>query len=339
MPLALIVDDSLASAARLKQALFKRGIDSVRVSTVAEALSWVDKHLPDLVFMADLMPGKPGFAATRRLKESERTLHIPVIMYSANEDKVYVGQAIALGAEDVLVKPVSQELVDAMLERLRRKGLLFDESHPALEVALEPRPKLQGYSLLPWAFCSLLMIFGSYALFEKTQASIHERNLLGAVQHAMNFSGFYGFDELPYGLDKQEKIKGLLQRLTASGYEGEVHIVEYRGDFCMVKEQRENGGEWLTIPKQDIELSQCLRRGNAPILSYPMVDQIRSDFQNGLRDMLSSLDSNISLSFIVGDNSNLPFHYPDEASYRVSAREWNETAALNNQVQFIIKEL
>lgn len=337
MSIALIVDDSVSSSARLKQYLFRRGISSVRVESVAEALAWIERQVPQLVMMADLMPGKPGFAATRKLKESERTKDIPVVMYSAHEDKIYVGQAIALGAEDVLVKPVSQSSVDAVLERLRRKGLLLGGGLQPLDAVLEPRPKLQGLNLLPWALCSLLMIVGSYAVFEKSQANILERSLLGALQQAMNFSGYYAFDELPYGLEKQERIKSLLRRLAASGFDGQVEIVEHQGEFCMVNEERAGGGYALVRPVGDIALSNCYVRDRAPILSYPMVGQIRDDFHASLRDLLKSLNSNIELVYSMGDGHSVPFHYPDAEAYTVGSREWNETAALNNQVQVIIK--
>jgi DNA-binding response OmpR family regulator len=54
-----------------------------------------------------MMPGMDGFGLLRKLRDDTRTRHLPVILVSARADPESTLGALALGADDYIVKPFS----------------------------------------------------------------------------------------------------------------------------------------------------------------------------------------------------------------------------------------
>jgi CheY-like chemotaxis protein len=103
---ALIVDDSKIAQVRLRKLLERYDVDVDCVYSAEEALSYLAYKLPAVIFMDHLMKGMDGFEALKIIKSNPDTAIVPIIMYTAKTGDVYVGQARALGAIDVLSKDV-----------------------------------------------------------------------------------------------------------------------------------------------------------------------------------------------------------------------------------------
>jgi CheY-like chemotaxis protein len=103
---ALIVDDSRIAQVKLRKMLSRYELDVDCVSSAEEALSYLARKRPAVVFMDHLMKGMDGFEALRVIKSNPDTATVPVIMYTSKSGDLYVGQARALGAIDVLSKDV-----------------------------------------------------------------------------------------------------------------------------------------------------------------------------------------------------------------------------------------
>ena len=73
--------------------------------------------IPALVVLDINMPGGTGIEALRKLKHSAKTAGVPVIVVSGSSDPAMPEQARALGAAEVLGKPVDG---DAFLASVRR---------------------------------------------------------------------------------------------------------------------------------------------------------------------------------------------------------------------------
>jgi len=115
MQRVLIVDDSKTAQLRLKKMLSRYEL-AVDVSFSAEeALGYLSYRSPAVIFMDHHMEGMDGFEALKIIKANPNTAMIPVIMYTAQKGDVYVGQARALGALDILSKEV---IKPASLERV-----------------------------------------------------------------------------------------------------------------------------------------------------------------------------------------------------------------------------
>ena len=116
---ALIVDDSRTARAVLKHMLGKESYTVVAVESAEQALEHLLTQTTDVIFMDHMMPGMDGFSAVKRLKEEDKTAHIPIVMYTSKEGEVYSGQAHALGAAAILSKPATQEQLQAVLQELK----------------------------------------------------------------------------------------------------------------------------------------------------------------------------------------------------------------------------
>src|SRR5210317_2026070 len=119
---ALIVDDSKSARVVLKGILKTHDLDVDTVESAEDALDYLIKNRPDVIFMDHLMPGMDGFEAVSAIKRNPDTATIPIMMYTSQEGEVYVGQARALGAVGVLPKQVEPVEVSKVLTSLRVIG-------------------------------------------------------------------------------------------------------------------------------------------------------------------------------------------------------------------------
>jgi len=116
---ALVVDDSKSARAFLSRILERHEIAVDAAESAEQAIDYLTRHKPDVIFMDHMMPGMDGFQAVQSIKNNPRTSAIPILMYTSQEGDLYLGQARALGAEGVLPKQIKQADVTKMLYQLR----------------------------------------------------------------------------------------------------------------------------------------------------------------------------------------------------------------------------
>lgn len=122
---ALIVDDSRLACKVLANMLDPLDIVSVAVYSAEQALEYLQNHQPDIIFLDHTMPGMDGLETIKVIKSNPLTATVPVMMYTAKEGEVYVGQARALGAVDVLPKGLEK---DYLLQALQKLGLVKSDN-------------------------------------------------------------------------------------------------------------------------------------------------------------------------------------------------------------------
>ena len=101
---ALIVDDSASARFILSRLLSEHELNVDTAESAEDALDYLARQRPDVIFMDHLMPGMDGFQAVKAIKANPATATIPIMMYTSQEGELYVGQARALGAVGVLPK-------------------------------------------------------------------------------------------------------------------------------------------------------------------------------------------------------------------------------------------
>jgi len=149
----VFVDDDTSTCKYVEQILAPLG----RVQTCQDghdALSTVQRELPDLLVTDVRMPGLDGFALLRALRDDERTKTLPVIMLSGRGDDESRLLGLTSGADDYLVKPFSaQELFarvrSALMLWQERKRALADlqAAHEQLESLVQARTRELGDAL------------------------------------------------------------------------------------------------------------------------------------------------------------------------------------------------
>jgi two-component system phosphate regulon response regulator PhoB len=123
VPAVLIVDDERDLLSLLDFNLRQAGFETLLASTAEEALAHVRRRVPDLVVLDLMLPDLPGTEVCRRLKASDRTRHVPVVMLTAKGEEVDRVVGFELGADDYVVKPFSvRELVLRLQAVARRAG-------------------------------------------------------------------------------------------------------------------------------------------------------------------------------------------------------------------------
>lgn len=115
----LIIDDDTDTVT-----LYRRYLEALdcRVESVANADQIMDSlagGVPDVILLDVLMPQQDGWKTLQRLKTMPETAHVPVIICSVLSQP---SLALALGAAEVLHKPISREtLLDAVRRVLASK--------------------------------------------------------------------------------------------------------------------------------------------------------------------------------------------------------------------------
>lgn len=137
--LALIVDDSKTAQHLLKRMLRKFNLKTDTVSSAEEALAYLSYNHPAVIFLDQHMTGMTGIDALKTIKANPHTALIPVIMYTSQQDDLFVSQAIALGAQDILSKGAMQPSnLERVLQVLNIQPVT--ESNAEAEVKAEDPP-------------------------------------------------------------------------------------------------------------------------------------------------------------------------------------------------------
>ena len=137
---ALVVDDSRSARAFLTRILERYELQVDAVETAEQAIDYLTRQRPDVIFMDHLMPGMDGFQAVQAIKNNPRTATIPIMMYTSQEGELYLSQARALGAIGVLPKQIKHADVSKALEQLRLRPEDAQTQAPAHVASAPPPP-------------------------------------------------------------------------------------------------------------------------------------------------------------------------------------------------------
>lgn len=139
MATILVVDDRAVNREFLKNLLGYRGHRVLEAGDGAEALEILDTTRADLVISDILMPTMDGYELVRRMRQSEATASLPVVLFTAHyNEREARNLADFCGVARVLTKPASPEQVlQTVDDLLAHKSPLsppppaeeFDEEH------------------------------------------------------------------------------------------------------------------------------------------------------------------------------------------------------------------
>lgn len=120
----LLVDDSRTVLAQLERIL--GDIEDVAIVGLARngaaAIRMTNESMPDLVLMDIVMPGLDGLSALRTIKSMHPEIRIAMVS-SLSGDAIKAEEAFKLGACQVLGKPFDVDLIESLIENVRKECL------------------------------------------------------------------------------------------------------------------------------------------------------------------------------------------------------------------------
>ena len=141
----LIVEDEPSLAEVTGLYLKRAGFQVQFAYDGKQAMTILEKQIPDFVIMDIMLPEIDGISLTRWLRDRS---DVPIIMVTARREEVDRISGLEMGADDYVVKPFSpQELVSRVRAVLRRTGRdqAEAESERALSfesISIDPRTRV-----------------------------------------------------------------------------------------------------------------------------------------------------------------------------------------------------
>ena len=116
-PVILVVDDITTNIILMQRMLLRRNYCVLVAQSGTEALKIAEEKKPDLILLDIMMPVMDGYEVLARLRSNEATRDIKVVMVSALGGKLDIKNAMEIGADAYLTKPlVVQKLYDVLNE-------------------------------------------------------------------------------------------------------------------------------------------------------------------------------------------------------------------------------
>jgi len=129
----LLVDDNTVNLFVIEKILHSAGYkDTVSLQSAQELFEYIELDNPnssskaiDLILLDIMMPSIDGLEACRRIKEKERFRDTQIIFVTALEDKNKLAEALDVGGNDYITKPINKvELLARIRAALRLKAEL-----------------------------------------------------------------------------------------------------------------------------------------------------------------------------------------------------------------------
>jgi len=372
---ALIVDDSRTACQTLRLMLEREEFQVDVLDNPEQAVGYLRDHRPGVIFMDHLMPGMEGFNAVKEIKSNSLASQIPIVMYTAKSGELYVGQAQALGAVDILPKPPTRELLRAVFRRIdQRSGAANDpvaappEPLPAPDTAGPPDgfmsatrseisepedvPSARSAAPVPpvftapapveedersgpgWPVAVLLVVLAAVLGFmggsrqggSADPSSAYPEALSWALSRTIQYS--YG--EAPFGGDRVELVRGLVERLKEAGFTGTLKLQGHAGQFCLLA----SSGGWrvadAATPIVNCDVKGFFNKQDARISSARQSAEFRAMLGS---PAIAGSGIRVQIEGLGDEGRSADYPTPEKVS---TAGEWNAVAARNNRVSVVL---
>jgi len=113
----LYIEDDPNNRILVRRILQAEGYTVLEAENAIQALTVLDAHLPDLIFMDINMPDIDGYTLTTRLKSLTQLDSVPIIAMTANVMKGDRERSLEAGCDGYIQKPID---VDKLPEQINR---------------------------------------------------------------------------------------------------------------------------------------------------------------------------------------------------------------------------
>lgn len=126
-PLVLVVEDYQDAREMYSAYLQFSGFRVAEATNGVEAIEKTLELFPDIILMDLALPKMDGWEATRRLKEDERTRHIPVVALTGHALAGHAEGARQAGCDSFVTKPCLPDALVAEIQRMLAARNATDE--------------------------------------------------------------------------------------------------------------------------------------------------------------------------------------------------------------------
>lgn len=114
----LVVDDEPANLVILKQCLNSQNYHVLLAKNGIEALSVMEKQIPDLILLDLMMPKMDGYEFCQIIREKWDLISLPILILSAKNRLKDLEKGFQIGANDYLTKPFHPREINARVKTL-----------------------------------------------------------------------------------------------------------------------------------------------------------------------------------------------------------------------------
>ena len=112
----LVVDDSKWNLDLMRVQMSKRGYEVHCAQSGFEALDLIKVYSFDLVLLDIMMPEMSGLEMLAQVRKQHSMLNLPIIMVTADDLQEHIIEALRLGANDYIVKPLDMSVAGARIQ-------------------------------------------------------------------------------------------------------------------------------------------------------------------------------------------------------------------------------
>jgi two-component system KDP operon response regulator KdpE len=114
----LVIDDDIAMTDLMRLILEPAATNVITSNSAKEGIALAQKNDPDMVILDLMMPEMSGWEVCSALRSFSNA---PILVLSALDNPAVVAKALNAGADDYLIKPVTNSLLLAYINKLMRR--------------------------------------------------------------------------------------------------------------------------------------------------------------------------------------------------------------------------
>ncbi len=262
--------------------------DVIEAENGQQALEMAQTEGPDLILLDVMMPGIDGFEVCERLKSDPRTLHVPVVMLTALDNRDDKVRGLEVGADDFVSKPFEDVALMSRVSSLIRMKMMVDELVLREENAsrLNTPQMVEAARATAFPGCAALLVSPSAdtvrtiseALERETQCRV---DTAVSIAQAQDMLGENNYDAILIDDDQQDEDPlrfGSMVRARPETRQAATLLISAAGDLSTASKALELGfSDYITRP---LDLVELITRVRSQLRRKLYADKLRENMRN-----------------------------------------------------------
>ncbi|HTB07394.1 MAG TPA: response regulator [Bacteroidia bacterium] len=122
MKTILLIDDTISILENLAEYLEMKGYKVIVANNGKKGIEMANEFVPDLIICDVVMAEMDGHEVLRLLLDASKTFEIPFIFSTSMSEKVDRTEAMALGADEYIIKPFELQALLEITEKCIKSG-------------------------------------------------------------------------------------------------------------------------------------------------------------------------------------------------------------------------